>query len=191
MEKTIDQYLTLSVTDLKRLGFLKPRELKSGRVSWYRGGEEIASIHVTTDTRALPMCYLSYSHDGEPVQEILRLMFKHSNLDPEGEHGYYYFVCPSTGECCRKLYAVNGRFVGRAAFSPLYPQQAQSRKQRTETGWLDVLLKLDELQQTHHRKEFYRGKPTPYRKRWERWVRRTAPIEPVFSRLQGFLSAEQ
>lgn len=187
MEKTIDEYLTLSISALKRAGFLKTRELKSGRVSWYRGGEEIASIRVTTDTRALPMCYLSYRYDGEPVQEILRLMFKHSNLDPEGEHGYYYFVCPVTGSCCRKLYAVNGRFVGRSAFRPLYPQQAQSRKQRKENGMLDVLLKLDELQNSRYRKDFYRGKPTPYRLRWERWARRNTAINPVFSELQALL----
>lgn len=187
MATTIDDYLTLSVTDLKRLGFLKPRQLKHGVVTWKRGGDTTAQIHVITDTRALPMCYLFYSYEGETVQETIRLMFKHSNLDPEGEHGYYYFVCPATGAYCRKLYAVNGRFVGRSAFRPLYPQQAQSRKQRTQTGVLGVLLKFDELQNSRYRKDYYRGKPTPHRLRWEKWIRKNATKDPVFSDLQALL----
>ena len=191
MATTIDDYLTLSVTDLKRLGFLNPRELKSGVVSWKRGERTTAQVQVITDTRALPMCYLFYAYEGESRRAEIRLMFKHSNLDPEGKHGYYYFVCPVTGDYCRKLYAVDGQFMGRAAFRPLYPQQAQSRKQRTETELLGVLLKYDELQNSRYRKDFYRGKPTPYRLRWEKWVRRNAPKDPLFSQLQAFLESEQ
>lgn len=191
MATTIEDYITLSVTDLKRLGYLKPRNVIGGVVSWKRGGHTTAQIDVTTDTRGVPMCYLSYAYRGTPVRETIRLMFKHSNLNPEGEHGYYYFVCPVTGVCCRKLYNVNGRFVGRSAFRPLYPQQAESHKQRKETRWLGLMLKIDELQQSRYRKDFYRGNPTPYRLRWEKMIERNAAINPLFSQLQGFLQSEQ
>ena len=191
MANTIDQYLTLSVSDLKRLGYLKPRAVLGGCVSWKRGETVTASIGVTTDTRALPMCYLVYRYDGEHKQENIRLMFKHSNLNPEGEHGYYYFVCPVTGDCCRKLYNVGGRFVGRSAFKALYPKQAASRKQRQSLRYFATLERLDELQQSRCRKDFYRGKPTRYRLRWERLIERNAKIDPVFSQLQAFLLSEQ
>lgn len=191
MAITIDKYLTLSVSDLKRLGYLKPRALRVGGVSWKQWATVTASISVTTDTRALPMCYLRYRYDGEPIQENIRLMFKHSNLNPEGEHGYYYFVCPVTGECCRKLYNVGGRFVGRSAFKALYPIQAASRKQRKTLSWFSALERLDELQQSRYRKDFYRGKPTRYRLRWERIIERNAQNNPLFSQLQAFLLTEQ
>ena len=191
MATTIEDYITLSVTDLKRLGYLKPRNVIGGVVSWKRGGHTTAQIDVTTDTRGVPMCYLSYAYRGTPVRETIRLMFKHSNLNPEGEHGYYYFVCPVTGVCCRKLYNVNGRFVGRSAFKALYPQQAASRKQRQSLNWLSALERLDELQESRCRKEFYRGKPTRYRLRWERLVNRNAQYNPLFSQLQAFLLSEQ
>lgn len=191
MADTIDQYLTLSVADLKRLGYLKPRALMGGRVSWKRGGTVTASISVTTDTRAIPICYFNYRYDGEPKQDIIRLMFKHSNLNPEGNAGYYYFVCPVTGDCCRKLYNVGGRFVGRSAFKAIYPTQAASHKQRKSLSWFSALAQLDELQQSRYRKDFYRGKPTRYRLRWERIVERNAQNNPLFSQLQAFLLSEQ
>ena len=191
MANTIDEYLTLSVSDLRRLGYLKPGALMGGRVTWKRGDTVTASISVTTDTRALPMCYLVYRYDGEPKQENIRLMFKHSNLNPEGNHGYYYFVCPVTGDCCRKLYNVGGRFVGRSAFKALYPTQAASHKQRKSLSWFSALAQLDELQQSRYRKDFYRGKPTRYRLRWERIVERNAQNNPLFSQLQAFLLTEQ
>ena len=186
MANTIDEYLTLSVADLKRLGFLKPRDLMGGGVTWKRGNRIAAQIHVTTDTRAVPMCYLSYMYEGKPKRETIRLMFKHSNLNPEGEHGYYYFVCPVTGDCCRRLYNVDGRFVGRSAFRALYPQQAKSSKARAEISFLGALARLDELSKSRYRKEFYKGKPTPYRLRWEKYIEKNAEIDPIFSQLQAF-----
>lgn len=191
MANTIDEYITLSVSDLRRLGYIKRHEIKGGRVTWKRGDTITAQIYVTIDTRAVPMCYLSYRYGGTPVQETIRLMFKHSNLNPEGDHGYYYFVCPVSGVCCRKLYNVNGRFVGRAAFKSLYPQQALSRKQRNEYKLFGLWVKLDELQQSRRRKDFYRGKPTPYRLKWEKYIERNATIDPVFKRFQELLQTER
>ncbi len=49
-ETTIEELLTLSVTDLKRLGYLVRGATCTGRVSWNSGGREIASICVQTNT---------------------------------------------------------------------------------------------------------------------------------------------
>lgn len=191
MAITIDKYLTLSVSDLKRLGLLKPNSQMAGVVSWKQGATVTATIGITTDTRTLPMCYLRYKVGGETIQENIRLMFKHSNLNPEGEHGYYYFVCPVTGICCRKLYNVGGRFVGRSAFNALYPIQAASREQRKTFNLFSTLGRLDEIQQSRWRKEYYRGKPTRYRLRLERIANRHVKNNPLFKRLQTFLVNEQ
>lgn len=182
MATTIDEYLTLSVTDLKRLGILRPRHLADGTVTWKTGDRVEASICVMADTRTVPVCYLSYSYDGAPVAERIRLMFKHSNLNPEGEHGYYYFVCPDTGKCCRKLYNVCGRFVSRSAFRALYPQQAQSRKARATLRGFSALLDYDRLSETRYRKETYRGRPTPYGRKlqriWDRYLEWDRNLKP-------------
>lgn len=190
MATTIEDYLTLSVADLRRLGYLTKNELKGGRVFWKIGDAVTAQIDITTDTRAVPMCYLSYVFRGETKQETIRLMWKHSNLDPDGEHGYYYFVCPVSGECCRKLYHVGGRFVGRAAFRPLYPIQVKSRKQRATSRLWDFVIEIEGLRKPY-RKEYYRGKPTPYRLRWERYIKRNAKLDPVFSQFDAVLQSDQ
>lgn len=191
MATTIEDYLKLDIADLVRLGFIRPRSARGGDVTWKRGTTTTAQIYVKVDTTAAPMCYLSYSYNGEPRQESIRLLFKRSNLAPGSERGYYYFVCPATGKCCRKLYAVGGRFISRSAFRPLYPLQALSRKQREEIAYYDGLYKLDELQQSRYRKEFYRGKPTRYRRKMERYIERSAPNNPLFSRFKQLLSTEQ
>jgi hypothetical protein len=193
MATTIDEYFTLSVTDIKRLGFLKPDTVCKGGISWKRGNRITAQIDVITDTRALPMCYLIYKYGGDTKQEEIRLMFKHSNLDPESKHGYYYFVCPVTGTCCRKLYNVGGQFVGRSAFRALYPNQAQSRKQRKQIDLLATLGALRYMDGGKYRKEFYRGKPTRYRLRLEKYIERNAKrnaIDPFFSRFWAVLQSE-
>lgn len=191
MAKTIHDYLTLSVSDLRRLGYLKNNTVMNGGVKWKRGGHTTATVGVYVDTRAVPLCYLCYSRDGEQITEKIRLMFKHSNLNPEGRDGYYYFVCPVTGSCCRKLYYVGGRFVGRSAFRALYPKQAMSKRQRAEAAYYEALLLFDEIQGSRYRKDHYRGKPTPYRLRMEKHIRRNIEIDPLFKRFNELLETER
>ena len=170
MAKTINEYLTLTTSELRRLGFIKAtRSRTTGAMRWTNNGQETASIQICVDTEVLPTVFLWYSYNGKPVQEKIRLMFYHSNLNPEGNAGYYYFVCPKTGKQCRKLYIVNGRFVSRSAFRPLYAQQLRSKKQRREARLTDLILKQDKIADEARRpKAFYRGKPTPRHLRAER-----------------------
>lgn len=159
---TIDNYLTLSITDCKRLGFLRPGVVTVGRIEWKNDAGVIASVGFSTKTQGVPVACFSYEHNGTPRAYDVALRWKRSNLSPGTEHGYYYFVCPATGALCRKLYFVNGQFVGRTAFKALYKEQTLSVKQRRLTrAWRD-LLAVDDLINQQYRRETYRGRLTPY-----------------------------
>ena len=159
---TIDGYLTLSVADCKRLGYLAPQETRAGAIVWKRGCVAVASIGFATMTQGVPMARFSYEYQGRTMTYDVALRWKRSNLSPDSLNGYYYFVCPETGALCRKLYLVNGRFVSREAFRPLYYQQTLSRKERAATAPLRDYLAADDLINQRFRRETYRGRTTPY-----------------------------
>lgn len=165
--ETIEELLQLSITDLKRMGFLQPNALKSGSLNWTRGGRNAASIAIVTDTRGeIPTVRFIYNYNGSPVDYTAPLRFTRSNLN---RGGYYYFVCPVTGRSCRKLYIVGGRFVSRFAFRALYDKQTKSRAQRSGLfAYLDAVKQIDDIMQQKGRKSYYRDKITPYGLRVER-----------------------
>jgi len=160
MTGTIEQYICLSVTDCKRLGFFKPGTVATGTV---------------------PYAVLRYRYRDENVDTTLTLRYKGSNLN--NGTGYYYFVCPVTGLSCRKLYLVNGRFVSRAAFRPLYRKQTESRTRRSGgLALLDALADLEALEGEKYRRFTYRGKLTPYGKKCERIARRASNLQGCLGR---------
>lgn len=170
--KTIDEYLSLSVADCKRLGYLAPLATCTGSISWTRNGRTVASVGFATKTSGVPMARFSYEYNGKAVTYDVALRWKRSNLTPDGPNGYYYFVCPRTGALCRKLYLVDGQFMSRSAFRPLYPQQTMSRKYREETRvWRDYMA-VDDLIYQRFRRETYRGRPTPYGRKVEKLAQR-------------------
>ena len=171
---TIDEYLCLTIADLKRLGFLVPGATCTGSVEWNRGGEVFASVGIATKTAGVPLVRFSYTHNGRPETYDVALRWKRSNLNADTPHGYYYFVCPVTGELCRNLYLVNGRFVGRKAFKPLYPDQAEGHKWREYIKFFRALLDAGDLQNDRYRRETYRGRLTPYGRKVEKLARSLA-----------------
>lgn len=178
MYATIDDYLTLSVADLKRMGFLKPDALVRGNIRFTVGNKERAAVGAATDTRGVPVFKLAYLYNGEPIDTTIYLRWKRSNLNPNSTNGYYYFVCPVTGKMCRKLYIVNGRFVSRQAFNPMYKQQTYSHRRRNDVlfAYLDAIDETDKIARAKYRRETYRGNPTP----WGRHV------EKVYNRYMRF-----
>ena len=169
---TIDEYITLSVTDCKRMGYFVNGALASGVVRWKQGGRLVASVGFATDTRGVPVARLSYNYNGQDVTDTIALRWKRSNLRADTEHGYYYFRCPVTGALCRKLYLVDGRFVGRRAFRSLYPQQAKSHTERDGyTSTLERLVRADELARQPYRREYYKGRLTPYGRKMQKLAR--------------------
>lgn len=169
---TIDHYLTLSVADCKRLGFLKPNDVCTGKIEWKRNGAVVASVGFGTKTTGVPVARFSYEADGVPLSYDVALRWKRSNLRPDGGDGYYYFVCPSTGVLCRKLYLVGGRFVSRRAFRAPYEAQTLSRKDREQRRAVRDLFDVDDLVFQPYRKEYYRGKLTPYGRKVDKLARR-------------------
>lgn len=161
---TVEDYLTLTVSRCKELGYFRPDALCSGVIRWTQDGHPVASIGFATDTRGVPVALLHYTHNGADKERRVYLRFKHSNLNPNT--GYYYFVCPVTGRMCRKLYLAGGEFVSRAALGVLYGSQLRNRFQRGPVGRLSQMAAdLAELENQPRRKTTYRGKPTPYGRR--------------------------
>lgn len=163
MATVIEEYLRLRVTDCKRLGFFKPNEDTENVVTWTQGKATIATIHLQTNlTGTVPYAVLSYTYRGVPVQTEMTLRYVPSNL--KDGTGYYYFVCPVTGLSCRNLYLVNGRFVSRVAFRPLYRKQAETRPAKSN-GSLAVLRAIADYEDAataKYRRLTYKGKLTPY-----------------------------
>lgn len=166
MAVIIDNYIRLTVKDCKRLGYFVPKAKAAGVVRWAQGTEEIASIRFGTNlTGAVPYAVFDYAYKGTPVHTEVTLRFHASNLN--GETGYYYFVCPVTGLSCRNLYLVEGRFVSRAAFRPLYRTQAETKRPLSVRTY-DALLKYEQLAEARYRRLTYKGNTTPYGRKVEK-----------------------
>ena len=169
MATTIEDYLRLTVKDCKRLGFFVPQHDSTGVVRWTQGKNLIASVSFRTNlTGAVPYAALTYQYKGTPVHTELTLRYKPSNL--KGDTGYYYFVCPVTGLSCRNLYLVNGQFVSRTAFRPLYRTQAET-KVGINNGSLAVLralTKYEDMATAKNRRLTYKGKLTPWGRKVEK-----------------------
>ena len=176
---TINDCLCLSLTRCKELGYFAPNATAEGVITWSWNGRKYAAVRFMTDT-VNHRCGIAYkTNDGEEIQQFIQLRWRPSNLSkPDNlntdKGGYYYFVCPSTGRACRKLYLINGRFVSRFAFRHIYEQQKKSRNQR-ESPLMETLAVWDELerlQQQKYRRYTYKGKPTPFARKVERLARK-------------------
>lgn len=166
---TIEDYLTLTVTDCKRLGYFVPNAKATGAIKWTSNGNKVAEIGFGTNLTGIPVAVLSYTYNGKPIDTTITLRFHHSNLNPNASTGYYYFVCPVTGRSCRKLYLVDGQFVSRFALRVPYEKQNESRYQRAGMlAYLSSFHKLDELTAQRYRRITYRGKLTPYGRKLKR-----------------------
>lgn len=174
---TLDEYKCLSISTLKRLGYLEPVPLgktRAGVVSvadYYGHAAQIQVAASVNDENQV--IALAYSCDGEPRAYKIPLEFVPSNLPNHENTGYYYFVCPATGNRCRKLYFVNGYFVSRKAFKAPYFWQTLSASTRTFSNPSARVLLPDlirhEMGNPKHRKTTYRGKPTPYGRKLAKW----------------------
>ncbi len=156
-----DELKTLSISFLGKNGYLKHRN-QSGTVIWKRNGEETGSISIHLNiTCSNPFILLKYRSDDIPREYAIKLVKAVSNL---GKGYVWYFLCPSTGKPCRKLYLFKGYFYHRSALNGcMYEKQTQTKKHRYLDKYLGEYYKLDhlycELHQKHLKKT-YAGKPT-------------------------------
>jgi hypothetical protein len=159
-----DECKKLSITDLKRLGFILPEQFKRGTINWTTNGNPSGSISITTDfTSGInPYLELDYSSNDKPIKYRVQFVSVPSNL---GKGTIWYFRCPSTNKLCRKLYLVQGYFLHREAFKGcMYEKQTQSKRWRElENSPLGLEFKSDKLYEQLYRKHFkkmYDRKPT-------------------------------
>jgi hypothetical protein len=171
----INEVLQFSIKDLRLLNYFTGLSYKGGMVSWKRGNERTASINIKVNTiDASPYIELDYKSSQTPLNYRIQLISIPSNL---GKGIVWFFICPSTGKVCRKLYLADKHFVSRFAFiNAMYEQQTKSHKARN----LDKVFgcfKADELHEkinSKHFKTHYADKPT---KRYLRLLKRIKQSE--------------
>jgi hypothetical protein len=135
---------------------------RKGLTSWSRNGEAHSSVSIEV-TYAEYETYIvfDYKCNGEPKRYKVNLINKISNL---GKGVIWFFVCPSTGKLCRKLYLNNGYFLHRTAFkSMMYSKQIESKNFRNIGKLFGAYFVRDEVYGELFKKYFkthYNGKPT-------------------------------
>ena len=157
-----DNLRTISISFLKKHEYLNRGHLKSGTISWSVNGSKTGSISIHVNTISeCPYIQLEYNNNNEPINYKIYLVDIPSNL---GKGVLWYFVCPKTGNRCRKLYLADTYFCHRSACSGcMYEKQTQSKKGRYLDKTLGVYFRTDQFfEQLYkkHLKKQYAGKPT-------------------------------
>jgi hypothetical protein len=176
-----DHCLHLSISFLKKYQYLIPGQSKRGTVSWTRGEGEnkeiTAQIGILVHLGKEPYLELYYKQNGKPISYRVRLFSVTSNI---GKGVVWFFVCPLTGNHCRKLYCVDDRFLHREAYQGcMYEKQTYSKRWRREKRIFDSMFTrediLSEIDKPYFRTE-YSGKPT---KRFQRMIKLAKKIKGI------------
>lgn len=159
-----DEVKRISISSLKRWGYLESYGYKSGIVTWSRGDTPTGSIKIAVNLlEATPYVELSYSINGNPVNYRVPLVQVPSNL---GKGSVWYFLCPQTERRCRILYLVGARFLHREAVKgAMYERQTYSKNWRGFKKMLDIVFGFDETLSQKHFRTHYNGQPTKRFKR--------------------------
>lgn len=157
-----DDMITVSISFLSNIGYLKPGHRRNGVITWSRNGNKIGSISIRVNTLPeSPYLELDYKYNEAPINYRVQLVSAPSNL---GKGVVWFFICPHTGKRCRKLYSIGGYFYHRSAFRGcMYEKQTQSKKSRYLDKTLGAYFRTDELFEMLYKKHFkkhYAGKPT-------------------------------
>lgn len=162
--KTIEDCLTFRLKSLTENNntYLTSYGTLRGVTSWSRNGEVHSTITIeVTHTEYETYIIFDYKCNGEPKRYKVEMVNRTSNLR-KGK--VWFFVCPSTGKLCRKLYLHNGLFLHRTAFSGLmYSKQIESKKYREMSKAFEAVFIPDSIYDQRYKKHFkthYKGKPT-------------------------------
>lgn len=174
----IDRCLTISIADLKRWGCLKPDNFRSGTVYWERGGEREASVgYIVSLSVEFEQAYIqfNYAYNGQPVQYRVPLIPVPANI---GKGLIWFFRCPFTGQRCKKLHLIEGRFMHRSAVrSAMYKRQTDSKRWRLVNRFFDlhdIQADVWDAMNKPYFKAEYRGKET---RRFSRLIRKVERVE--------------
>ncbi|HXH19611.1 MAG TPA: hypothetical protein VNJ07_11065 [Chitinophagales bacterium] len=177
----LDNCLQISITALKRWGYLSPSQFKRGTLTWSRGEGErkeiTGRIDVLAHTDKPAYLELRYICSGTPISYRVQLVSIPSNL---GKGAVWFFICPHTGKRCRKLYLIGEKFLHRAASrNAMYEKQTFSKRWRKEKKTLDTVFSrseiLDEIEKPYFKTE-YNGNPT---KRFQKLLHRAMRFQSL------------
>ncbi len=152
----------LSISDLKRLKYLKPNQCQSGAITWKNNGFKTGSISIKVNTY-LENPYIELSYSINLVPQNYRIHFKllPSNL---GKGLVWLFICPISGSYCRKLYLLDKHFCHRTAYNfGTYQTQTLGTKDKFLIRQFDKMTKANNAKSKLYSKNFkkhYNGKPT-------------------------------
>lgn len=155
------KYRVKSLTENNN-NYLKSYGIRSGVTSWTINGEPHAKIDFkVTHTENGTFITFNYRCNGEPINYNVNLISRVSNL---GKGEMWFFVCPVTGKCCRKLYLNGTHFLHREAYRGLmYESQLKSHSTRNMLKVFDAVFVSDEVYDELYKKHFkthYNGKET-------------------------------
>ncbi|HVI43492.1 MAG TPA: hypothetical protein VM802_01425 [Chitinophaga sp.] len=158
---TFEQRKSVSISDLRKWGYLKPGSWQSGTITWSRNGEITSQINIAVNMQSdRPYLELSYNWQEQSKRYKVFLIPAPSNL---GKGRIWFFHCPFTNKRCRKLYFIGGHFQHREAINGYYDKQIQSKYYRYLEKIYGPYFKSDDLYSelhSRHFRRFYKGKPT-------------------------------
>lgn len=168
---TLENCLTITIADLKKKGVFNNRK----------------TVEVINLTKSNGLClrvnvefildetekYLTLTHNSQTeLDKTVSYKISISSFPSNIGNGFVtYFVCPSTGKHCRKLYSCGGKFQHRDATGLLYAIQAKKQP-------ISYAYYLSEEQRnkpnSKYFKKFYKG---DYTKNYFRILLRTSHSE--------------
>lgn len=153
---------TLSISDLKRWKYLKPNKFISSTITFknYYAEDFKVSMQVCTDLEN-PFTELKYTINGTEINYRIRFELVPSNL---GKGFVWFFICPRSGNRCRKLYLIDSHFYHRSAYNfGTYQTQTLGTKDKFLIRQFDKMTKANNARSKLYSKNFkkqYNGKPT-------------------------------
>ncbi len=157
-----DDAHSISISDLRKWGYLKPNTWRSGNIRWSRHGRTTSSVSIFIDMYS-SQPYLRFDYTYQKEEEIkydVPLVSLPSNL---GKGRVWYFLCPAINKRCRKLYRFGKYFLHREAFNAVYEKQTYSGNNRALCQMAELVFGSDKLYEelySKHFKKYYAGKPT-------------------------------
>lgn len=153
----------ISITKLKKWGYIKPNQSINGNIIWSRNNVETSSVHIAVKmSDEYGDLTLNYRCGGINIDYSVEIISRPANI---GNGLLWFFVCPHTGAVCRKLHFGGKYFLHRSAYPDfLYELQTWSKTARYEYKtpmYLEMRADgvYDQIYRKHFKK-YYNGKPT-------------------------------
>lgn len=172
----IDSVRTVTVSFLKKEGYLDRIGTQSGMLYWTVRGQTTGSLNLTVERfEASAVLTLNYRSNGKPMTYDVDLV---SRLSPFGGL-IWLFVCPVTGKKCRHLYESGHYFLHRdTLINAMYSSQVVSKHYREIAKEFAIIKYQNERESfvKKYAKRSYRGKLT---RRYSQYLKKVGLLEKI------------